>query len=110
MILLLLGAVGWFSPTMASTRRSWKADRAAVPREIVLPVSSAATEICVQGTSISGTSRVAVIDGRVVTMGQRIQWSGKTFSVMDIEPESVRLREVDGHDRQTAQDGTPALQ
>ncbi len=98
--LLAVGVIGWLTPTMASARRLRKAERDHValvsPQEIVLPVSTESTEVCVQGTAIAGQQRVAVIDGRVVAVGQRISTAGRKFSVVEIESESVRLREVAG--------------
>lgn len=108
--LLAVGAVGWFSPTMASTRRSGKMVRpSATQREIVIPMSTPSTEVCVQGTSIAGSRSVAIIDGQVVHQGQQISSDGKHFSVVEIAPESVRLREVPTDKPQATTTERPSL-
>ncbi len=98
--LLLVGIVGWLFPSIAAARRTWNVDRVAtqvnLPREIVLQITPNAGDLCVQGTSLAGPRRTAVIDGHVVGVGETIQADGTKFRITKIEAESVRLREVTG--------------
>lgn len=96
--LLIVGLVGWLFPSIAAARRTWNVERFATqittPREVVLLVTPSAGDLCVQGTSLAGPRRTAVIDGHVVGIGQTIQADGATFRITEIDAESVHLREV----------------
>lgn len=94
MVLVLIGVFGWLTPMVSAARRLHRAP-ARVPviasEEIVIPVPSTG-ELCVRGTAISDSQRIAVLGERTVSLGETIRWDDQSYRVVAIEAEAVRLQ------------------
>ena len=94
LVLVLIGVFGWLTPMVSAARRSHRSP-ASVPvvtsEEIVIPVRSTG-ELCVRGTAISESNRIAVLGERTVSLGETIRWDGLSYRVVTIDAEAVRLK------------------
>lgn len=94
LVLVLIGVFGWLTPMVSAARRTHRSAASApvtAGDEIVIPVPSTG-DLCVRGTAISDSSRIAVLGERTVSLGEILRWHGQSYRVVTIEAEEVRLR------------------
>ena len=94
-ILFLIGVIGWLPPMVSAARRFSRTTTIPVPQaeDIVIPVQSTG-EVCVRGTSISDSNRMAILGERTISLNETVHFEGHHYRVVAITAEDVRLRRI----------------